>query len=123
MTLKIVAAGIGSREIHQILAQYDSTLVEAQVMSDFEGAQAVQRGDVDFYFGACYSGQGGALAAAIAILGYSNTAMVGTPGRAADPKKVSEAVAQGIKAFGMTHDQIAQAVPLIVDALLAKAST
>ena len=118
MTLRIVAAGIGSREIHRILEQYDPDAIQAQIMSDFEGAQAVQRGEVDFYFGACYSGQGGALAAAIAILGYTNTAMVGTPGRGADPEKITEAVGQGVKAFGMTHDQIEQAVPLLVETLL-----
>ncbi len=122
MTLKIVAAGIGSREIHQILEQYDSASIRSQIMSDFEGAQAVQRGDADVYFGACYSGQGGALAAAIAILGYTNTAMVGDPGRGVDSDKIAEAVSQGIKAFGMTHDQIEQAVPLLVEALLKNAS-
>jgi hypothetical protein len=120
MTVRIVATGLGSREIHRILQGYTASGVEAKVSSDFEGAKAVKRGDADYYLGACYSGQGGALAAAIAVLGLPNTTMVGVPGRGPDRVKIEEAVGRGVKAFGMTQDQIAQAVPLIVDLLLRK---
>lgn len=120
MALKIVAAGVGSSEIHQALQAYDATVVDAQMMSDLVGARAVESGEMDIYLGACYSGQGGALAAAIAVLGYKNTAMVGLPGRPADPEQVAEAIANGTQAFGMTLDQIEKAVPMIVDLLLEK---
>lgn len=121
MPLRIVAAGLGSREIHRILVGYGDR-VTARVTSDVEGARAVQRGDADYYLGACYSGQGGALAAAIAILGLPSTSMVGTPGRGLDRAKVGEAVERGVRAFGMTQDQIASAVPAVVDLLLARQS-
>ena len=120
MTLKIAAAGVGSRQIHQALQAYDAELVEAQMMSDLAAARAVQSGEMDLYLGACYSGQGGALAAAIGVLGYTNTVMVGLPGRPADPQKVAEGIANGVQAFGMTLDQIEKAVPMIVDLLLQK---
>lgn len=121
MPLRIVAASLGSREIHRILVGYGDR-VTARVTSDVEGARAVQRGDADYYLGACYSGQGGALAAAIAILGLPSTSMVGTPGRGLDRSKVAEAVERGVRAFGMTQDQIASAVPVVVDLLLARQS-
>jgi hypothetical protein len=120
MTLRIVAAGLGSRDTFRILQQYSSDGIEARVTSDFEGARAVQRGDADYYLGSCYSGQGGALAAAIATLGLASTSMVGTPGRGVDQAKVEAAVARGVRAFGMTQDQIAAAVPFIVRLLLAR---
>jgi hypothetical protein len=120
MGLRIVAAGIASREIFRVLQRYDTALVEARVMSDIEAAKAVKRGEADYYLGACYSGQGGALAAAIAVLGYAVTAMVGVPGRGTDRVRITDAVERGVKAFGMTHDQIAEAVPIVVDLLLQR---
>lgn len=120
MALRIVAAGLGSREIHRILQGFGPDRVSARVTSDIEGARAVERGEADYYLGACYSGQGGALAAAIAILGLASTSMVGTPGRGLDRVKVAEAVERGVRAFGMTQDQITDAVPAIVGLLLAR---
>jgi hypothetical protein len=119
MTLRIVAAGLGAREIHRALQQYPGQ-VEARVTSDIEGARAVQRGDADVYFGSCYSGQGGALAVAIAVLGLPSTAMVGLPGRGTDRAKIREGVERGVRAFGMTQDQIAEAVPALVAELLKR---
>ena len=57
---------------------------------------------------------------AIAILGLASTSMVGTPGRGLDRVKVAEAVERGVRAFGMTQDQITDAVPAIVGLLLAR---
>ena len=102
------------------LKSYDPSRIETRMMSDYEGAKAVEVGEADYYLGACYSGQGGALAAAIAILGYENTAMVGDPGRGPDKNRITDAVNRGIKAFGMTNDQIDQAVPMVIDLIIEK---
>lgn len=119
MTIRIVATGLGAREIHRVLQQYPGE-VEARVTSDIEGARAVKQGDADVYFGSCYSGQGGALAAAIAVLGLDSTSMVGMPGRGADRQKIRDGVDRGVRAFGMTQDQIAEAVPALVAELLRR---
>jgi hypothetical protein len=119
MPLRFVAAGLGAREIHRALQQYPND-VEARVTNDIEGARAVQQGTADYYIGSCYSGQGGALAAAIAVLGLPATAMVGVPGRGADRVRIREAIQRGVRAFGMTQDQISEAVPALVAELLQR---
>ena len=120
MKLRVVAAGLGSRDTYRILQNYAAAGVDARITSDVDGARAVKSGSADLYLGSCYSGQGGALAAAIAILGLNNTSMVGTPGRGLDRTKVEDAVARGVRAFGMTQDQIATAVPAIMDLVLER---
>jgi hypothetical protein len=119
MPLRFVAAGLGAREIHRALQQYPDD-VESRVTNDIEGARAIQEGTADYFIGSCYSGQGGALAAAIAVLGLPATSMVGVPGRGADPTRIREAVERGVRAFGMTQDQISEAVPALVAELLRR---
>jgi Protein of unknown function DUF2620 len=86
---------------------------------DIAGATEVARGQADYYFGACATGAGGALAMAIAILGYDRcftASMVGCPPKEAE---IQAAVASGKRAFGFTVDHIDSTVRLLLAAILA----
>jgi hypothetical protein len=100
------------------VAQIGGDEVNVKVTTDIAGAQEVAQGSADYYFGACATGGGGALAMAIAILGYSNCFTVSMSGKPPKAKQIQEAVSRGQKAFGFTTDHVGLAVPLIMEAIL-----
>lgn len=112
--------GLAAQEISNLVAQIGGDEVDVQVTTDIAGAQEVAQGQADYYLGACATGGGGALAMAIAILGYSNCFTVSMSGRPPRAAEVREAVNRGQKAFGFTTDHIRLAVPLIVEAILRR---
>ncbi|TNH05771.1 DUF2620 domain-containing protein [Testudinibacter sp. TR-2022] len=95
-------------------------VVEIAVLNDIEAAMAIQSGNADYYFGACNTGGGGALAMAIAILGASRCATLGMPGKILSENEIAQAVNSGKVAFGFTAQDIEIIVPLVVRLLVAK---
>ncbi|EPT1048293.1 DUF2620 domain-containing protein [Escherichia coli] len=88
------------------------------VMGDIEAAMAIKSGAADYYFGACNTGGGGALAMAIAILGASQCITVGMPGKILSNEEIVAEVKAGKKAFGFTGQDIDVVVPIILKAIL-----
>jgi ABC-type amino acid transport substrate-binding protein len=116
--MKIVIGGqVEKKEIEALVKQYGGDAVEVIVKNDLEAAMALKTGQADYYLGACYTGGGGALAMAIALVGKPNCATISMPGQPPTQEKVDQAVAQGAKAFGFTGDHKDKAVELIMRAL------
>jgi hypothetical protein len=119
--LRLVVAGMGKNEIKQYAEQVGGEHVQVAVVSDMEGARAVKAGLADYYVGACASGRGGALSIAIAILGYSNCAMVSTQGHAPATEDIKRMVLESSsKAFGINYAHASVVVGPLVEALLEK---
>lgn len=118
--IRFVCSGLGRAEILRSLQQSGGDRVTATVMTDIEGARAVKNGDADFFIGSCATGHGGALAAAMAVLGYGSCTLLGgsrAPGREELEKKI---LSKDWKAFGVRNDQIGAVVPVLVEVLTAR---
>ncbi len=115
--LRIVVSGIAKQEIARAAKTAGGDRVEVTVLSDIEAAKAVKEGRADLLIGSCATGQGGALAMAIALLGRQRCLTLATAGRTprADeiPGKIGEAVA-----FGLVPDAVDTVVPALVTAFL-----
>ncbi|PLR94461.1 DUF2620 domain-containing protein [Bacillus sp. T33-2] len=115
--MKIVIGGqVDKKEIESLIKQFDSS-ISTVIKSDLDAAMAIKMGQADYYFGACSTGGGGALAMAIAILGKQNCETVSMPGKKPVESKIVSAVNEGKKAFGFTGDHKDVAVPLILTAI------
>ena len=119
--MKIVIGGqIDKKVIEQLVQLCSSEIIEVTIQSDLQAAMAIKTGEADYYLGACYTGGGGAIAMAIAILGSEMCVTVSTPGRRPDKNSIEKAITQGKKAFGFTTDHKEEAVPLIIGAITDK---
>ena len=74
-------------------------------------------GQADYYFGACKTGGGGALAMAIALLGMNQCATVSMPGKMLSEDEILAQVKAGKKAYGFTDQHIEKVVPIILKGL------
>ncbi|SKC81729.1 DUF2620 domain-containing protein [Maledivibacter halophilus] len=119
--IKIVVGGaIDKQNIAKIIEGIGGKDVKVEIKSDIEAAMAVKTGTADYYFGACNTGGGGALAMAIALLGAGKCATLSMPGKAPEEEKVIEAINKGKVAFGFTNEHINQAVPMILKLIINK---
>lgn len=115
--MKIVIGGqVEKKQIEALIKEFDSS-IETVVKSDLEAAMVMKTGQADYYFGACHTGGGGALAMAIALISRDKCETVSMPGKKPNEEKVIEAVKNGKKAFGFTGDHADVAVPMILKAL------
>lgn len=119
--IKIAVGGaIEKKKVAETITKCGGDKVEVKIMSDIEAAMQVKTGKANYYFGACATGGGGALAMAITLLGASNCATVSMPGKPPEDSYVDEMVRQGKIAFGFTSDHIEKAVPLILNCIFKK---
>ncbi|MDE9571579.1 DUF2620 family protein, partial [Xenorhabdus bovienii] len=88
-------------------------------MHDIEAAIAIKNGEADYYFGACNSGGGGALAMAIALIGLNQCATIGMPGKILSDDEIITHVKAGKKAFGFTGQDIDIVLPVIINTLIS----
>lgn len=85
--MKIVVGGqIDKENVNNLLKKYIPES-EITVKSDIDAAMDVKVGNADYYFGACNTGGGGALAMAIAIIGADKCATLAMPGNILDEEK------------------------------------
>jgi hypothetical protein len=117
--IRIDVGGLAAKEMCSLVAEAGGDSVETRVVADIVGAREVAQGQADYYLGACATGGGGALAMAIAILGYGSCFTASMAGRPPKEQEIQKAVAEGKKAFGFTTDHLSSAVPMIVRAILA----
>ena len=75
----------------------------------------VKVGNADYYFGACNTGGGGALAMAIAIIGADKCATLAMPGNILDEEKIKEEVNSGKIAFGFTPQAAEQVIRIVAE--------
>lgn len=101
--MKIVIGGQMEKSLVAELARkHTGGNAEISIKSDIEVAMAIKNGTADYYFGACNTGGGGALAMAIAILGMNLCATVAMPGNIRSDEEIINEVKAGKKAFGFT---------------------
>lgn len=117
--IKIVVGGaIDRQKVADCILKIGGDKVSVKVMTDIEAALEVKSGKADYYFGACNTGGGGALAMAISLIGMNKCVTVSMPGRPPVEKNVTEAVKQGKVAFGFTNDHIEMAVSMILNSII-----
>ena len=118
--IRVVAAGVDAPTMAQLAQDAGGGRVEAAALGDMQGARLVKKGQADYYIGTCWSGGGGALAAATAILGASLVGIVGTPGMVVTEERVRTMVGEGRIAFGFAYEQTSTAIPLIIREILSR---
>lgn len=120
--VRIVLAGVDAKSMAKIAQDAGGDRVHAVAMGDMQGARLVKNGQADYYLGTCWSGGGGALAAATATLGANLVGIAGTPGMAVTEEHVAALVGEGRMAFGFAYEQSSVAIPMLVRAILAHRS-
>jgi hypothetical protein len=113
-----VVTGMGKERIAELVQANGGSDTTVEVKTDFEAALAIQRGQADYYIGACQSGAGGALGVATAILGSKNVARLSGLGQTTPTQtEIDGVVATGVRAFGLAHSHVDTVVPMLVRAL------
>ena len=80
--MKIVVGGqIDKQKVYDAVKGVVGDRATVEIKDDIAAAMAVKTGQADYYFGACKTGGGGALAMAIALLGMNQCATVSMPGK------------------------------------------
>lgn len=116
--MKIVIGGqLGKEEIRSCVEGLGVEGLTVTVKDDIGAAMDIKQGAADYYLGACLTGGGGALAMAIAILGYDACKALDS----ADAGAVAAALDSGVRAFGFTPQLTSQVVPVIVAELTKRA--
>lgn len=116
---KIVVGGqIDKKEVAELVEKYAQGKFEIETKSDLEAAMALKNGTADYYFGACNTGGGGALAMAISLVGRPKTATVSMPGKIMPEEEIREQVTSGKIAFGFTAQHKENVIPILMDELL-----
>ena len=111
--MKIVVGGqIDKENVAEIIKKYIPE-AEITIKSDIDAAMDVKLGNVDYYFGACNTGGGGALAMAIAIAGTDKCATLAMPGNILDEEKIKGEVNAGKVAFGFTPQSAEQVIKIV----------
>lgn len=119
--MKIVVGGQMDKDlVASILRKHLSPEDEIKIMSDIEASMAIKTGTADYYFGACNTGGGGALAMAIALLGMHQCATVAMPGNIRSNEEIIKEVDNGKKAFGFTPQAAETVIPVIVEQIKNK---
>lgn len=118
---KIVVGGqIEKATIEELLQKYGKGSYEISVKTDIDAAMALKSGTADYYFGACNTGGGGALAMAIAMIGGDKTATLGMPGKTSSEEEIKQSVKDGKVAFGFTSEDMDYIISTVMAALEAK---
>ncbi|KAF0222934.1 MAG: hypothetical protein FD133_1319 [Erysipelotrichaceae bacterium] len=119
--LKIVIGGqMDKQVIANLITQLCNGTAEVSIKSDIEAAIAVQTNQAQYYFGACATGAGGALAMAIGLIGPQSCVSVSIPGRVFGEGELREAVRSGKKAFGFVNYDAEKVIPVLLDEILKK---
>ncbi|TDT61328.1 DUF2620 domain-containing protein [Fonticella tunisiensis] len=117
--LRIVVGGqIEKEKVAELIRKIGGDNVSVTVKSDIEAAMAIKTNQADYYFGACNTGGGGALAMAIALLGMGLCATVSMPGKIRSNEEIINEVKSGKKAFGFTPQHMDQVIPVIMNEIL-----
>lgn len=117
--IKVVVGGqMDKAVLASLLQKYGGDKLSVEIKSDIEAALAVKSGQASYYFGACATGAGGALAIAIGLVGMDKCVSVSVPGRVMSEAEIRGAVAKGKTAFGFTNNDAEKVIPILVDEIL-----
>lgn len=117
--IRIVVGGQMDKDrVAEIIRKIGGDKVSIQIKSDIEAAMLIKTNQADYYFGACNTGGGGALAMAIALLGMPLCATVSMPGNIRSESEIIKEIENGKKAFGFTPQHAEQVIPVIMNKIL-----
>lgn len=117
--IRIVVGGqMDKQKVADIIKNIGGDKVTITIKSDIEAAMAIKTNQADYYFGACNTGGGGALAMAIALLGMGLCATVSMPGNRKSDTEIIKEIESGKKAFGFTPQHAEQVIPVIMNKIL-----
>ena len=111
--MKIVVGGqIDKQKVYDTIKGVVGDRASVEIKDDIAAAMAVKTGQADYYFGACKTGGGGALAMAM-----NQCATVSMPGKMLSEDEILAQVKAGKKAYGFTDQHIEKVVPIILKGL------
>lgn len=112
---------IGGQIEKQMIADAVKNLVgdkaTVEIKGDIEGAMAIANKEADYYFGACNTGGGGALAMAIALIGADKCSTVSMPGNIKSRDEIISEINSGKIAFGFIPNDSDAVLPIIIEEL------
>jgi hypothetical protein len=112
----IYIGGIGKASVKQLLEERHDPKLKFVVSNDLAAGPILKRTPDTYYIGTCHTGAGGSFGAILAFLGRQKCHTFGRQARitSADVQKL---LAAGVRAFGLSVDQINTVVPALVDAI------
>lgn len=115
---KIVIGGqIEKQMIADMVTELVGDKATVVVKGDIEAAMAIKNGEADYYFGACNTGGGGALAMAIALAGADKCCTVSMPGNVKSSEEIIAEINAGKIAFGFIPNDAEKVLPKIINEL------
>lgn len=114
----IYIGGVGKADVKRLLEQRRDPQLKVVVSNDLEAGQMLKRLPNAYYIGTCHTGAGGSLGAMLAFLGRQKCHTFGRQAKA-NPAEVQKLLNDGVRAFGLSVDQINSVVPVLVDAIQA----
>jgi len=117
--IRIVVGGQMDKDrVAEIIKKLGGDKVSVKIQTDIQAAMAIKTNQADYYFGACNTGGGGALAMAIALLGMPLCATVSMPGNIRSESEIIKEIENGKKAFGFTPQHAEQVIPIILNKII-----
>lgn len=116
--MKIALAGLQRELMEKTIKSFGNEGIQTVITTDMNGCSMIKKGEVDYYFGACNTGAGAAISIAIGLLGYGKCCTIAKPGMGAKVHEVEKFVKDGKIAFGMSIENIEQAIPILLNQLL-----
>lgn len=113
----VIGGQIEKKSIEDLIRKYGNGKYDISVKSDIDAAMDLKNGNADYYFGACNTGGGGALAMAIAMLGGDKTVTLGMPGKTATKEEIEHSVQNGKIAFGFTSQDMEFIISSVLEAI------
>ena len=116
--MKIVVGGqIDKQKVYDTIKGVVGDRASVEIKDDIAAAMAVKTGQADYYFGACKTGGGGALAMAIGPAGHEPVRNGVHAGKMLSEDEILAQVKAGKKAYGFTDQHIEKVVPIILKGL------
>ncbi|CAH8195176.1 DUF2620 domain-containing protein [Vibrio aestuarianus] len=110
---KIAIAGLQREQVRDQIEAAAPGVFECHILTDMEAAMKVKSGEMDYFIGSCNTGAGGALAMAIALIGFNKSCTIAKPSIQAKEDEVASFIEKGYVAFGLSIEHIEHAVPLL----------
>ena len=115
--MKVAIGGMKKTEMEAAIKRANPA-VETIITTDIGAVPMLKNGEVDYYFGACESGGGAAISILIGMMGYGKCCTVAKNGGQVNLEVIQKFIKEGKVVFGMAHDSIDKAVPILVEALI-----
>ena len=117
--MKIAIAGM-KKEVMQEAIKRVAPQIETIITTDMGAVPMLKNGEVDYYFGACESGAGAAIAILIGMIGFTKCCTIAKNGQVITKADADKFVNEGKTVFGMAHGTIENTVPILIQSLLEK---